>query len=216
MIAAAGTPPAPAGTSILDSKRNPPKPGEAYAAVRTPTGCTASLRRLALGLLLLGLPSARRRIPQTPPALRVNAERLQERIDRLARIGGTPQGIHPAGFHRGRPSRPGVCDPVNAGCRLGSPRGRRRQPVGAPAGTQPRAAFHCAGVPHRHRASGRGLRRGAGSDGGHRVCPGAGGAWGPDPTPAGSHCLCQRRRGNDRQPRPGGPAQCPGPGRIQP
>ena len=52
----------------------------------------STLRRLALGLLLLGLP-LQGDDSGTPPALRVNAERLQERIDRLARIGGTPQGV---------------------------------------------------------------------------------------------------------------------------
>ena len=52
----------------------------------------SALRRLALGLLLLGLP-LQGDDSGAPPALRVNAERLQERIDRLARIGGTPQGV---------------------------------------------------------------------------------------------------------------------------
>ncbi len=52
----------------------------------------STLRRLALGLLLLGFP-LQGDDSGAPPALRVNAERLQERIDRLARIGGTPQGV---------------------------------------------------------------------------------------------------------------------------
>ena len=56
------------------------------------TNRLSALRRLALGLLLLGLP-LQGDDSGTPPALRVNAERLQERIDRLARIGGTPQGV---------------------------------------------------------------------------------------------------------------------------
>ena len=50
------------------------------------------LCRLTLGLLLLGLPLQGAESGE-PPALRVNAERLQERIDRLAHIGGTPQGV---------------------------------------------------------------------------------------------------------------------------
>ena len=52
----------------------------------------SGLRRLALGVLLLGYP-LHGADSGAPPALRVNAERLQERIDRLARIGGTPQGV---------------------------------------------------------------------------------------------------------------------------
>ena len=47
---------------------------------------------LTLGLLLLAWPLYGAESGE-PPALRVNAERLQERIDRLARIGGTPQGV---------------------------------------------------------------------------------------------------------------------------
>ena len=56
------------------------------------TNRLSALRRLALGLLLLGYP-LHGADSGAPPALRVNAERLQERIDRLARIGGTPQGV---------------------------------------------------------------------------------------------------------------------------
>ena len=52
----------------------------------------SGLRRLVLGVLLLGYP-LHGADSGAPPALVVNAERLQERIDRLARIGGTPQGV---------------------------------------------------------------------------------------------------------------------------
>ena len=51
-----------------------------------------NLCRLTLGLLLLAWPSYGAESGD-PQALRVNAERLQERIDRLARIGGSPQGV---------------------------------------------------------------------------------------------------------------------------
>ena len=47
---------------------------------------------LTLGLLLLAWPLYGAESGE-PTALRVNAERLQDRIDRLARIGGTPQGV---------------------------------------------------------------------------------------------------------------------------
>ena len=50
-----------------------------------------NLCRLTLGLLLLGWPLYG--AESGTPALRVNAERLQERIDRLARIGGSSQGV---------------------------------------------------------------------------------------------------------------------------
>ena len=54
---------------------------------RFPTAC-----RLALGMLLLGCPQHGAE-SGAPAALRVNAERLQERIDRLAHIGGSPRGV---------------------------------------------------------------------------------------------------------------------------
>ena len=47
---------------------------------------------LFLGLLLLAWPLQGAE-SGTPADLRVNAQRLQERIDRLARIGGSPQGV---------------------------------------------------------------------------------------------------------------------------
>ena len=50
------------------------------------------LCRLTLGLLLLAWPLYGAEFAE-PAAPRVNAERLQEHIDRLARIGGTPQGV---------------------------------------------------------------------------------------------------------------------------
>lgn len=50
------------------------------------------LCRLALGLLLLGWPLYGGESGE-PAALRVKAERLQERIERLAGIGGSPQGV---------------------------------------------------------------------------------------------------------------------------
>jgi len=48
--------------------------------------------RLVLGLLLLGWPLNGAE-SGAPAALQVNAERLQERIERMARIGGSPQGV---------------------------------------------------------------------------------------------------------------------------
>ena len=51
-----------------------------------------NLCRLTLGLLLLAWPLYGAESVD-PQALRVNAERLQERIDRLARIGESPQGV---------------------------------------------------------------------------------------------------------------------------
>ena len=50
------------------------------------------LCRLTLSLLLLAWPLQGAE-SGAPAALRVNAQRLQERIDRLARIGGSPQGV---------------------------------------------------------------------------------------------------------------------------
>ena len=51
-----------------------------------------NLCRLTLGLLLLAWPLYGAESGE-PEALRINAERLQERIDRLARIGGSTQGV---------------------------------------------------------------------------------------------------------------------------
>lgn len=50
------------------------------------------LRHLPIGMLLLGWPLQGAE-SGAPAALRVNAQRLQERIDRLARIGGSPRGV---------------------------------------------------------------------------------------------------------------------------
>ena len=50
------------------------------------------LCRLTLGMLLLAWPLSGAQSGE-PASLRVNRERLQERIDRLARIGGSPQGV---------------------------------------------------------------------------------------------------------------------------
>lgn len=52
----------------------------------------SDLCRLTLGLMLLGWPLQGAE-SGAPAALRVNAERLQERIDHLARIGGSPRGV---------------------------------------------------------------------------------------------------------------------------
>ena len=51
-----------------------------------------NLYRQSLGLLLLAWPLYGAESIE-PATLRVNRERLQERIDRLARIGGSPQGV---------------------------------------------------------------------------------------------------------------------------
>ena len=56
------------------------------------TNRLSRLCHLLIGLLLLGWPLQGAE-PETPTDLRVNAQRLQERIDRLARIGGSPQGV---------------------------------------------------------------------------------------------------------------------------
>lgn len=56
------------------------------------TNSLPNLCRLTLGLLVLGWPLYGAE-SGAPTKLRVNRERLQERIDRLARIGGSPQGI---------------------------------------------------------------------------------------------------------------------------
>ena len=50
------------------------------------------LCHLLIGLLLLGWPLHGAE-SGAPAALRVNAQRLQERIERMARIGGSPQGV---------------------------------------------------------------------------------------------------------------------------
>lgn len=56
------------------------------------TNRLSRLCHLLIGLLLLGWPLQGAE-PETPTDLRVNAQRLQERIDRLARIGRSPQGV---------------------------------------------------------------------------------------------------------------------------
>ncbi|MCY3670391.1 MAG: hypothetical protein OXH14_04850, partial [Alphaproteobacteria bacterium] len=50
------------------------------------------LCHLIIGLLLLGWPLYGAE-SGAPAVLRVDAERLQERIERMARIGGSPQGV---------------------------------------------------------------------------------------------------------------------------
>ena len=138
----------------IDKQRNQPDSGEAHAAIRNQ--------------------QVTRPLPPDPRLAAAWIATARRRIRRAAGPPGqcgTPPGTHrpagphrrdspgsdPAGFHRGRPPRPGVCDPVNAGGWLASSGRPRRQPVGPPAGTPTRAPRHSAGVPHRHRASGRPL-----------------------------------------------------------
>ena len=192
MMAAAGAPtPAEYWTTsgITRTRRSP-------CGRPTPAVCPA-LRRLALGLLLLGFP-LQGHDSGAPPALRVNAERLRSASTGWPASEGLPRGWTRLAFTeadlRGREyvtrlmQEAGLQVRVDAAGNLSGHR-QGRQPVrpaivlGSHIDTVPLAG-HYDGV--------------LGVMAAIECVQVLGGAWGPDPTPAGSHCLCQRRRGNDR------------------